>query len=76
MLGTLSWLPYVHIEYQASGFNSGAPAGSLSAYILNQVSDPMVWIVFPGGGLVTALVYWILRKMTGEGDAAEGRPPA
>jgi hypothetical protein len=62
-LGAIACLAYLRIAYQASGDDSGPPAGTFAEYLGRQWSDPFVWIfgiLFIAGGLLTAALYWRL----------------
>jgi len=61
LLGGLALLPLDWEMYLTSGVDSGPPQGSFAAYLLQQGFDPIDW-AFPVGGLVTAMLYWLLAK--------------
>ncbi len=71
LLGSVAYLLFAWQGFQASGVNSGPPAGRFVDYLLRDLSDPLGWALFSGGGLVTAALYWMLvnqpqRRAPGE----------
>jgi hypothetical protein len=59
-LGAVLYLPFSWQMFLSSGHNSGPPQGSYVEFLWRQLSDPFAWALFPGGGLLTAALYWIL----------------
>ena len=60
----------MYIEWHASGADSGPPSASFLNHLARDIADPLVWMVFPGGGLITAMVYVLLaRRWTPSGTA-------
>jgi hypothetical protein len=62
LIGLAAAVPYMFIEWQASGANSGPPSASFISHLARDMTDPLVWMVFPGGGLITAMVYVLLAS--------------
>jgi len=60
VLGAVAYLLFAWQGFQASGVNSGPPTGRFVDYLLRDLPDPLGWALFPGGGLVTAALYWML----------------
>jgi len=70
LIGLAAAVPYMVIEWHASGANSGPPSASFFSHLARDITDPLVWMVFPGGGLITAMVYVLLaRRWTPSGTA-------
>jgi hypothetical protein len=62
LLGLVATVPYMYIEWHASGVDSGPPTSSFIDHLLRDFADPVVWMVFPGGGLITAMAYALLAS--------------
>ena len=60
LLGAVAYLPVLWQMYLSSGHDSGPPQGSFVEFLSRQLFDPVGWALFPGGGLVTAALYWVL----------------
>ena len=54
------FVPLTWINWHASGPDSGPPETRFLAYLWRDAHDPISWVLFPGGGLVTTLAYWLL----------------
>lgn len=61
LLGLVLLLPMAWIMWRASGPDSGPPLDSFFSYLMRDLGDP-VMLIFPVGGLVTAMLYWSLGK--------------
>jgi hypothetical protein len=61
VLGGIVFLPVAWQSYLASGDNSGPPQDPFASYLQRQFSG-MEWWPFPLGGLVTAVLYWVLAR--------------
>lgn len=63
LLGAASYIPFILMEYQASGVDSGPPAITFMEYVQQQlISCLVVGLLFTLGGLLTAVVYWKLSE--------------
>ena len=62
LIGLAAAVPYMVIEWQASGANSGPPSASFISHLARDLTDPLVWMMFPGGGLITAMAYVVLAS--------------
>jgi hypothetical protein len=60
VLGAASALAYVRLAFQASGENSGPPAGTFVEYFWRQLAEPIIPAMLIAGGLGTAAMYWRL----------------
>jgi hypothetical protein len=64
LLGAVSYIPFILVEYQASGVDSGPPTITFVEYVLRQLTSCLViGLLFSIGGLVTAVVYWKLSEV-------------
>lgn len=70
LIGLAAAVPYMFVEWQASGANSGPPSASFISHLARDLTDPLVWMVFPGGGLITAMVYVLLAGRWRPGQGA------
>lgn len=59
ILGALVYLPLGWIMYRGSGVDSGPPTGSFGAFLIGQLTEPLL-LSFPIAGVVTASLYWVL----------------
>ena len=60
-LGLILFLPLEWIMWRASGADSGPPADTFLAHLLRDLGDP-VMLIFPIGGITTAVLYWALSS--------------
>ena len=60
-LGIVIFLPVTWISYQSSGPDSGPPDSTFLAYLWRSLTDGFN-LLFPLGGLMTAITYWQLTK--------------
>ena len=60
ILGMAIFVPYTWVSWHASGIDSGPPTSAFLSYLWRDTRDPISWAMFPGGGLMTALAYWLL----------------
>ena len=75
MLGLMATVPYMYIEWHASGADSGPPSGAFIDHLLRDFTDPVVWMVFPGGGLITAMAYVLIGRLgTGSSPNSKEQP--
>src|SRR5262245_7365673 len=58
LLGIGILFPVMWIFYCSSGPDSGPPEGTFFAYIARSLADTVTWL-FPLGGLITAIAYWL-----------------
>jgi hypothetical protein len=61
VLAGFAYLPFVYINWHASGPDSGPPLDSFPRYLLRNLVDPFFGI-FLAAGVVAALVYDILAR--------------
>jgi len=70
LLGVVAYLPYARQAYQASGENSGPPAGSFAEFIWRDLREPVFPALFIVAGLATATFYWrLVSKPLRDGGA-------
>jgi hypothetical protein len=68
VLGGFIYLPIAWQIFLTSGDNSGPPQGSFGDYLWRDLLfEPITW-AFPVGGLVTALIYWVLVNQQPKGN--------
>jgi hypothetical protein len=72
LIGLAAAVPYMYIEWHASGADSGPPSTSFISHLARDMTDPLVWMVFPGGGLITAMAYVLLARGWAPRGAASG----
>jgi hypothetical protein len=67
VLGLLVYLPVARVSYGASGDDSGPPTDTFVEYLMrNFWAESWIFLV---GGLVMALLYWLLASPRVEGAA-------
>ena len=62
VLGLFVSIPVTWVEYGASGVDSGPPEGTFAAFFVGQLAEPVYWVVYPLGGLITAGAYWLIAR--------------
>lgn len=65
-LGLLVYFPVSWEFYVTSGIDSGPPSGTFLHYLRVNILDDL-W-PFPGSGMVTAMLYWLLAKTRVKND--------
>jgi hypothetical protein len=76
LLGAVAYLPYVRQAYQASGENSGPPAGTFAEYLWSDLHEPVFPALSIVAGLVTAALYWRLASKPPRDGEANPTPAA
>ena len=64
VLGVVSCLPVMWVEWKSSGPDSGPPQDTIAEFLLRWLADPsaLLLLMFPFAGLVTAAAYWFLSR--------------
>jgi hypothetical protein len=65
VVATMGYVPFIFVNWHASGPDSGPPVGSFASYLLRSLHEPFLYIS-AGAGLVTALLYDFLARRSGK----------
>jgi hypothetical protein len=63
VLGAVLFFPVAWLSFRSSGPDSGSPEGTFIEFLSRSSGDAFTWL-FPVGGLITAMAYWVFVRNT------------